>query len=1038
MAIRRGTNGNNRLTGRNDEDDRLIGLAGNDTLLGFGGNDVLLGGTGNDTLSGHAGNDRLYGHAGNDKLNGDGHDDWLSGGAGNDTLTGGAGDDLLRGDTGNDTLIGNAGNDRLYGDAGNDRLIGGGNNDRLYGGAGSDTLIGGAGNDRLYAENDRSRDILRGGAGDDFLQGRLDSRDRLYGNGGDDTYMLQSSQVLVKSALDPGVDTVIVNSGSYTLGPHQENLFCGPDSANLGGTLRGNNNDNVLDNGGSTRHRLLGLGGNDTFLTSPLENFVDGGAGIDTMHLSDFSYSLFDSEFERNNTRNIEVIDASGENAQSILLTPAIVKRITNGSNLLRVDGDANDAVASPEFWVNTRSLMIDGEEYVQYERDGARLRVAIEVKTQLEAVFELGALSGTDGITFDGIFNFRQTGSTVALVGDFVSGRPEVQGLVIGSATSQGSTDFRIPEGLPTERLDYVTGHTAVGFRGAALGDASGTALAGIDDFNRDGFADILIGAPGVNIGSAADAGASYIVFGRERVFADGEPFPGYSSLAEYGAGDGVRIEGIDAGDRSGAAVNAAGDFNGDGFADVIIGAARAAGTAGESYVVFGKGNAAATIALDTLNGASGFRLDGAAVGDDSGAAVAGSIDFNADGYDDIIIGAPGSNGSAGTSYLVFGRAGVMPASVDLGSLGAQGVVFEGGAGDASGYAVAGAGDVNGDGFGDVLIGAPGANSNTGAAYVVFGHASAGASTIDLTALDGSDGFRLDGIAPGDFAGSALAGAGDVNGDGFDDLIIGARGADPHGLVDAGQAYIVFGAPTFTASVDLGTLTGANGVPLNGAAAGDTAGTSVAGGRDVNNDGFDDVFIGAPQTGDAKGDAYLVYGGNFTGSAGITGTERNDILSGTAAAETIIGGRGNDTINGKGGADVIRGGAGNDTVLYAGTDFRVDGGVGHDTLLFNGAGRMIDFTRIDNLKFTNFEVLDLRNVNNLDVKLDITDVLDVSGASRLRIMGDTNNAVATTDEWSKLSGSVKIGTDSYSRFINEGVTLFVDTDIDVSGVMLI
>jgi hypothetical protein len=149
----------------------------------------------------------------------------------------------------------------------------------------------------------------------------------------------------------------------------------------------------------------------------------------------------------------------------------------------------------------------------------------------------------------------------------------------------------------------------------------------------------------------------------------------------------------------------------------------------------------------------------------------------------------------------------------------------------DKSGHSVASAGDVNGDGFADLIIGAPGADPyNSGTSYVMFGKASGFTAKIDLSSLNGSNGFRLDGVSAGDFSGQSVAGAGDVNGDGFADVIVGAATA---GANYSGASYVVFGKATgFAASIDLSTLDGSNGFRLDGVAAYDQIGRSVATGR--------------------------------------------------------------------------------------------------------------------------------------------------------------------------------------------------------------
>ena len=114
---------------------------------------------------------------------------------------------------------------------------------------------------------------------------------------------------------------------------------------------------------------------------------------------------------------------------------------------------------------------------------------------------------------------------------------------------------------------------------------------------------------------------------------------------------------------------------------------------------------------------------------------------------------------------------------------------------GDSSGRSVSGAGDINGDGVDDLIIGAPGLfSTDNGESYVVFGGSDVGAGgEIELSALDGSDGFVLNGIDVGDFSGQSVSGAGDLNGDGVDDLIIGAVNASPNGSY-SGESYVVFG----------------------------------------------------------------------------------------------------------------------------------------------------------------------------------------------------------------------------------------------------
>jgi hypothetical protein len=259
-----------------------------------------------------------------------------------------------------------------------------------------------------------------------------------------------------------------------------------------------------------------------------------------------------------------------------------------------------------------------------------------------------------------------------------------------------------------------------------------------------------------------------------------------------------------VAANDYSGRSVSAAGDINDDGLGDLIVGADGA--YAGSSYVVFGQSTPfAATLALASLNGSNGFQLDGVAALDFSGSSVSAAGDINGDGLGDLIVGAFGAdpNGSSsGSSYVVFGQSTPFAPTLALSSLdGSNGFRLDGvAAGDQSGRSVSAAGDINGDGLGDLIVGAFTADPNgsgSGSSYVVFGQSTPFAATLALAGLNGSNGFRLDGAAAYDRSGRSVSAAGDINGDGLGDLIVGASGADPNGNSDAGSSYVVFGRVT-------------------------------------------------------------------------------------------------------------------------------------------------------------------------------------------------------------------------------------------------
>jgi len=338
----------------------------------------------------------------------------------------------------------------------------------------------------------------------------------------------------------------------------------------------------------------------------------------------------------------------------------------------------------------------------------------------------------------------------------------------------------------------------------------------------------------------------------------------------------DGFKIAGADIGDESGWTVSSAGDINGDGFDDILIGAINGDGLAnatfdgGESYLLFGKAGGFVDIDLGALSPADGFVLGGANPSDKSSGALSSLGDINGDGFDDFIIGASDAGGGTGESYVILGKAGGF-ADIDLGTLSASDgfTIFGSTAGDLSGFAVAGAGDINGDGFADVIVGAYGANSATGESHVIFGGAG-GFADIDLSApLAPGSGFIINGGGLSDQAGWSVASAGDVNGDGFDDLIIGANKADGVGDAksNAGESYVIFGSASGFSDINVGALAPAAGFTIFGADANDGAGYSVAGAGDVNGDGYADVIIGAIGARGAgnllanSGEAYVVFG---------------------------------------------------------------------------------------------------------------------------------------------------------------------------------
>ena len=353
---------------------------------------------------------------------------------------------------------------------------------------------------------------------------------------------------------------------------------------------------------------------------------------------------------------------------------------------------------------------------------------------------------------------------------------------------------------------------------------------------------------------------------------------------LGDRSTFDGIVISGADAGDQSGWSVSTAGDFNNDGFEDVIVSALFGRGLAdktgaGESYVVFGDGSNPTDIDLNNLTSADGFIIGGASAFDGSGNAVAAAGDVNGDGYGDIIIGASNAagvddlEGGAGDSYVIFGKAAGFT-NIDLGTLSASDgfAIYGADGGDESGFSVASAGDINGDGLSDLVIGAhlaDGAGTeedNFGEAYVIFGKTGS-FTDIDLGALSASDGFTITGEGFGDELGGSVASAGDINGDGFDDVIVAAKWADGNLSFSDGKSYVLFGKAGGFSDIDVSSLTLNDGFAIVGAESNDRSGSSVSTAGDVNGDGYDDIIIGANgadglgNANNGSGEAYVVFG---------------------------------------------------------------------------------------------------------------------------------------------------------------------------------
>ena len=364
------------------------------------------------------------------------------------------------------------------------------------------------------------------------------------------------------------------------------------------------------------------------------------------------------------------------------------------------------------------------------------------------------------------------------------------------------------------------------------------GWSVSGAGDVNADGFGDVIVGArEDDEMGS--ESGAAYLYLGSPSGI-------DASTETKLLASDG------ESGDSLGSSVSSAGDVNGDGYDDLLVGAYRDddfGSMSGSTYVYLGSSGG-----VDASSETKLLPTDGAA-GDYFGVSVSGAGDVNGDGYDDIVVGAhqdDDNRDDSGSAYLFLGSGGGVDASSETKLLPSDGAED-----DYFGRSVSGAGDVNADGFADLIVGAyrdEDAGTSSGSAYLYLGSIS-GIDPRTETKLTASD------AAESDRFGISVSAAGDVNDDGYDDIVVGAYG-DHEEDDDSGSAYLYLGSPS---GIDLSSeakLTASDGDSEN------YFGYSVSGAGDVNGDGYEDVMVGAykdDHNGTDSGSAYL-YLGSSTG----------------------------------------------------------------------------------------------------------------------------------------------------------------------------
>lgn len=407
---------------------------------------------------------------------------------------------------------------------------------------------------------------------------------------------------------------------------------------------------------------------------------------------------------------------------------------------------------------------------------------------------------SGTDmtlGTVFDRVSVWR---NSFAGAGDFNG--DGYDDIIIGPKVYFGSAN-----------IDTVSD---VIFEDEIAGDRYNSCVASAGDVNGDGYSEIIVGMRSDDT-SGTDAGRAYLYLNS----LTGTDIPDESFTGE------------ETDEQFGYSVACAGDVNGDGYDDVIVGAPWVylfgVTMAGRAYIFLG-GPYMDSVADVTFTGEAIHTTDG------FGSSVSGAGDVNGDGYDDAIVGAPQTFHSGpyvGKAYIYFGGAD-MDNEADI-------VISRGPEKSTFGRSVAGPGDLNGDGFCDIVVGARYRTSDMapywGMAYVYWGGLNMD-SSVDVTLSSADESF-----------GASVTGAGDVNGDGYQDILVGAHEDDSGGM-NAGRAYIFFGSANMDAIEDVIFTGHAENVKL---------GYSIAGGSDINRDGYGDVILGTD-----NGKVYIHYGGVY------------------------------------------------------------------------------------------------------------------------------------------------------------------------------
>jgi VCBS repeat-containing protein len=945
------------------------------------------------------------------------------------------------------TFAGTSGSEALIGSAGNDTITGGGGVDRFFAGKGDDTIVLTASDIANLQNNSTGQtakatvsagtgfDTIRlsGGAGLDLLK-----VSNAAAMGIDETSRIEGIE-RIDMATDTAANTLKISNKDINDMAGFNQIHTG--SASADGKTWTNVSGSALSN-----------------ITSYHQMVVDGGS-TDTVALTANGGAWSNVGTVSNGTTQYTVYQNTATKSQ--LLVQQGVTVDTQAPTLLWSTPADNDFVLTPNLGNNITlqfsEAVVKGNGYIQlWNKTTGQPVEAFDVNSSA-----LVTGWGTSTLTINPTANLAAKTDYFIKVSD--------NAIQDNSGLAYTGMNSDLPLNFSTQSADGSFAVTS-SFSSAASTSAYLRSVATAGDFNGDGYDDLLVGVAG-----SSQSGV-YVIYGNaqgEGLNLDKDPVMSNGVIA---ADQGFKIQGRD---YFGTSVSGIGDVNGDGFADILIGASsdsQGGSNAGAAFVVYGSAAPAAlNLSSGTIAAARGFKIVAGTAYGSLANSVSGVGDFNGDGVGDFIIGASAMNvtSDGGAAYVIYGKTNASTLTLGAGGTiaAANGLILTGNAADSSGFSVSGAGDINGDGLADVIVGAPSSLSNSnGASYVIFGGATGGNLNALVTA---GNGFKISGSTAtnGFQTGTSVKSAGDVNGDGFADMIV---------ATDSNQAYtaayVVYGsaAPT-SMTISNAALAASKGFRIFSGATTNAVLGEVSSAGDINGDGFADVIVGSN-----KGASFVVYGsatgadvdltaatiaaskgfkltystannattaqdvsfaGDFDGD-GLTdlviaeqssttgnvnsykivfgGTQwlttpviGNGAVTGTTTSEAILGSAANDTLTGGGGVDRFFAGMGDDTIVLTANDVTQLGNVAAGQAAkasVNGGGGF------DTLRMSGGAALNLTTITNAGA-MGLEENSRIEGIERIDLATDTaaNTLTLTAKDVNDMAGFNQIHTGTAS-----------------------